>query len=326
MKRSTTVCLALLFFSFWGVPKAAAADTGTIQFNVSAMPEEIRTRTVIVTAGAGPADDAVRSVTLSGLNDFSAAVDAPAGEYFCTAVVQYDPAMDYPVTEESGAYSVTVEPGETVSLHYVVGDVGYYEQITGNNRYFSTIETETVPNEYDTSRSAQIGVYLTAPEGFDQHVVAGLANRYTGRAYTLDVYASNLLAALLSNAEAGKYQFLGAYVVGDDAERYEIAADTDILTTDDGVNFHLTVTDTQHPDRKLITPSRDKNLAVQQATQMNAPEASATPAPPTPAPPPTVTSAPDTATEKSPLRFPWMESFIIAAAAVGLIYSKKKRE
>ena len=41
------------------------------------------------------------------------------------------------------------------------------------------------------------------------------------------------------------------------------------LSTENGVDFHLTVTDTANPDREMNTPSRDQNVTVQAANSFN---------------------------------------------------------
>ena len=60
-----------------------------------------------------------------------------------------------------------------------------------------------------------------------------------------------------------------AYVVGDAENRYQFSREQNELSTDNGVDFHLTVTDTANPDREMNTPSRDQNVTVQEANSFN---------------------------------------------------------
>ena len=130
--------------------------------------------------------------------------------------------------------------------------------------------------------TAQISSYLTAPAGFSQHCIVYLQNLYSGTVYALDVYESNQLAAVCTEADSGLYAFLSARVVGDAAERYQFVCEQKELNTDDGASFHLTVADTKNPDAELCTPSRDENATVQRAAAYNAPATAAPSATPTP--------------------------------------------
>ena len=47
------------------------------------------------------------------------------------------------------------------------------------------------------------------------------------------------------------------------------SAEQNELSTENGVDFHLTVTDTASPDREMNTPSRDQNSTVQAANSFN---------------------------------------------------------
>lgn len=60
-----------------------------------------------------------------------------------------------------------------------------------------------------------------------------------------------------------------AYVVGDAENRYQFSCEQNELSTENGVDFHLTVTDTANPDREMNTPSRDQNSTVQAANSFN---------------------------------------------------------
>lgn len=256
MKRIIPAAL-LLLFCFWGTPVLAAAPTAQITFVVDSPPASIQDRTLLATAGAGPGDLAAQ-VTLSALNDYTATVEVEPGTYYCNAAVQYDYAGDYPVTEQDDICEVALQPGDTVTLHYTVWTSGYYETVTGTDRHAAGLERVDPPIGFDAATTAQIGVYLTAPQGFDRHVMVDLGNQYTGDNYTLDVYASNNLTAYEPAATAGQYQFLTARVSGDEAGRYTFRCEQEVIATDQGTAaFHLTVTDTEHPERELTTPKNE---------------------------------------------------------------------
>lgn len=261
MKRIIPAAL-LLLFCLWGTPVFAAAPTAQITFVVDSPPAAIQDRTLLVTAGADPSDLAAQ-VTLSALNDYTATVEVEPGTYYCHAAVQYDYAGDYPVTEQDNICEVALQPGDTVTLHYTVWTSGYYETITGTDRHAAGLERVDPPIGFDAATTAQIGVYLTAPQGFDRHVMVDLGNQYTGDSYTLDVYASNNLTAYEPAATAGQYQFLTARVAGDESGRYTFRCEQEVIATDHGTAaFHLTVTDTAHPERELTTPKNEPSSSV----------------------------------------------------------------
>ena len=275
MKRIIPAAL-LLLFCFWGTPVLAAAPAAQITFVVDSPPAAIQDRTLLATAGAGPGDLAAQT-TLSALNDYTATVEVEPGTYYCHAAVQYDYAGDYPVTEQDDICEVMLQPGDTVTLHYTVWTTGYYKTVTGTDRHAAGLERVDPPIGFDAATTAQIGVYLTAPQGFDRHVMVDLGNQYTGDCYTLDVYASNKLTAYEPAATAGQYQFLVARVIGDEAGRYSFSCEQEVISTDQGAAaFHLTVTDTENPDRELTTPKNEPSSSV---LQDETPEPTATPEP-----------------------------------------------
>ena len=73
-------------------------------------------------------------------------------------------------------------------------------------------------------------------------------------------------------------------------KRFVLQSEQETITTNDTEGFHLTVYDSDHPEAKMVTPSRDNNSIVQEAEQINwdsSEEVEATPEPtvePTPAP------------------------------------------
>ena len=147
-------------------------------------------------------------------------------------------------------------------------------------------------------------------------------NLYSGTVYALDVYESNQLAAVCTEADSGLYTFLSARVAGDAAERYQFECEQKELNTDDGASFHLTVTDMKNPDAELCTPSRDENTTVQRAAAYNAPAAAAPSATPTPEP---TSSQPVQQSKKSVNPFWNVLDFLpIAFTGAGLFWFRQK--
>lgn len=318
MKRIIPAAL-LLLFCFWGTPVLAAAPTAQITFVVDSPPAAIQDRTLLATAGAGPGDLAAQT-TLSALNDYTATVEVEPGTYYCNAAVQYDYAGDYPVTEQDDICEVMLQPGDAVTLHYTVWTTGYYKTVTGTDRHAAGLERVDPPIGFDTAATTQIGVYLTAPQSFDQHVMVDLGNQYTGDSYTLDVYASNKLTAYEPAATAGQYQFLAARVVGDEAGRYNFSCEQDVISTDQGtVAFHLTVTDTENPNRELTTPKNEPSSSV---LQDETPEPTATPEP----------AEPETTQQASFLGWLIKQIILLAVIVLAAVYvvipalTKRKKE
>lgn len=141
----------------------------------------------------------------------------------------------------------------------------------GQQRYYTPLPTETPPSGYQAG-TAQIGVYLTVPRGFSQPVVAYLQNLYTGDIYELNLYDANGMAAAMPQAISGKYAYLSARVAGDTAGRYRIESEQAVLLAGDGVDFHLTVTDTEQPNRTMQTPSRGQVSQEQPKPSESVPE------------------------------------------------------
>lgn len=161
-----------------------------------------------------------------------------------------------------------MEDGNHYDLIYTLAGSSWYESVTGQQRHYTLQPLETPPENYEP-KPAQVGAYLTAPVGFSQHAIVYLQNLYTDDVYDLELYESNGLAAVEPNALSGKYAFLSAYVVGDAENRYQFSCEQNELSTENGVDFHLTVTDTANPDREMNTPSRDQNSTVQAANSFN---------------------------------------------------------
>ena len=175
---------------------------------------------------------------------------------------------DYPLQEINQTTFLQAEGGNHYDLIYTLAGSSWYESVTGQQRHYTLQPLETPPENYEP-KPAQVGAYLTAPVGFSQHVIVYLQNLYTDDVYDLELYESNGLAAVEPNALSGKYAFLSAYVVGDAENRYQFSCEQNELSTENGVDFHLTVTDTANPDREMNTPSRDQNSTVQAANSFN---------------------------------------------------------
>ncbi|WP_455488966.1 hypothetical protein [Gemmiger sp.] len=261
--------LALLFaLLLCAATKVYAADTATVTVTVKDLPPKLQNRTVIVTLGNGPSDTESTVIVLDRLNNYTETVTIAPSEYYCAAAVQYDALGDYPLQEINQTTFLQVDDGNHYDLIYTLAGSSWYESVTGQQRHYTLQPLEVPPENYEPE-PAQVGAYLTAPVGFSQHVIVYLQNLYTDDVYDLELYESNGLAAVEPNALSGKYAFLSACVVGDAENRYQFSCEQNELSTENGVYFHLTVTDTANPDREMSTPSRDQNSTVQAADSFN---------------------------------------------------------
>ena len=258
----------LLGFILCTTTKVYAEDAATVTVTVKDLPQKLQNRTVIVTLGNGPSDTESTIVILGGLNNYTETVTIAPSEYYCAAAVQYDALGDYSLQEINQTTFLQAEGGNHYDLIYTLVGSSWYESVTGQQRHYTLQPLETPPENYEPE-PAQVGAYLTAPIGFSQHVIVYLQNLYTDDVYDLELYESNGLAAVEPNALSGKYAFLPAYVVGDAENRYQFRCEQNELSTENGVDFHLTVTDTANPDREMNTPSRDQNVTVQEANSFN---------------------------------------------------------
>ena len=258
----------LLGFILCTTTKVYAEDAATVTVTVKDLPQKLQNRTVIVTLGNGPSDTESTIVILGGLNNYTETVTIAPSEYYCAAAVQYDALGGYSLQEINQTTFLQAEGGNHYDLIYTLVGSSWYESVTGQQRHYTLQPLETPPENYEPE-PAQVGAYLTAPIGFSQHVIVYLQNLYTDDVYDLELYESNGLAAVEPNALSGKYAFLSAYVVGDAENRYQFRCEQNELSTENGVDFHLTVTDTANPDREMNTPSRDQNVTVQAANSFN---------------------------------------------------------
>ena len=264
MRKILALLFALLLCT---ATKVYAEDTATVTVTVKDLPQKLQNRTVIVTLGNGPSDTESTVIVLDGLNNYTETVTVVPSEYYCAAV-QYDALGDYPLQEINQTTFLQAEAGNHYDLIYTLAGSSWYESVTGQQRHYTLQPLETPPENYEPE-PAQVGAYLTAPIGFFQHVIVYLQNLYTDDVYDLELYESNGLAAVEPNALSGKYAFLSAYAVGDAENRYQFRCEQNELSTENGVDFHLTVTDTANPDREMNTPSRDQNSTVQAANSFN---------------------------------------------------------
>lgn len=258
-------------------------NNGVIVFCVASMPEDALNRTVRATIAYGPADETLAAVKLNGMNSFVDSVELEPHSYFCSYFVTNDPAMDYPVEARSDdMYTIDVTPGSCKVVYLDVSGESFYEQITGKKRYYeaeSTIETE---DGFDTNATGQIGCYLTVPETFGDTVVVYVENLFTGAVKELDLYDSNNYSAYASDVTQGRYKVVGTRVLAEGDNRFVLQSEQETITTNDTEGFHLTVYDSDHPEAKMVTPSRDNNSIVQEAERVNSAnseEVEATPEP-----------------------------------------------
>lgn len=265
MKKLLVILLGLILCT---ATKVYAEDAATVTVTVKDMPQKLQNRTVIATLGNGPSDTESTVIVLDGLNNHTATVTVAPSEYYCAAAVQYDALGDYPLQEINQTTFLQAEGGKHYDLTYVLAGSSWYESVTGQQRHYTLQPLETPPENYEP-KPAQVGAYLTAPVGFSQHVIVYLQNLYTDDVYDLELYESNGLAAVEPNVLSGKYAFLSACVVGDAENRYQFSCKQNELSTETGADFHLTVTDTVNPERKMSTPSRDQNVTVQAANGFN---------------------------------------------------------
>lgn len=282
MKRVLAILLLVPFIMVLA-PPCLAAGNGEVTVSLVDIPAELQERSVLITLGSSPNDTDTVLVVLNGLNQYCQPATLPKGIYYCNAAVQYDALNDWPLREVEGTTFLQVEAGGQYELQYEFAGESWFTEVTGQTRYYTPLPLHQPPADY-LPEAAQISAFLTAPAGFSQHCIVYLQNLYSGKVYALDVYESNQLAAVCTEADSGLYAFLSARVVGDAAERYQFECEKIELNTDDGASFHLTVTDTKNPNAELCTPSRDENTAVQRAAAYNAPAAAAPSATPTPEP------------------------------------------
>lgn len=320
MKRVLTILL-LVSFVMALAPPCHAAGYGEIAISLVDVPAELQERSVLITLGSGPNDTDTILVVLNGLNQYCQTVTLSEGIYYCNAAVQYDALNDWPLREVDGTTFLQVEAGGQYELQYEFAGESWFTEVTGQTRYYTPLPLRQPPADY-LPEAAQISAYLTAPAGFSQHCIVYLQNLYSGTVYALDVYESNQLAAVCTEADSGLYALLSARVAGDAAERYQFECEQKDVNTDADASFHLTVTDMKNPDTELRTPSHDENATVQRAAAYNAPAAAAPSATQTPEP---TSSQPVQQSKKSANPFWNVLDFLpIVFIGVGLFWFRQK--
>lgn len=320
MKRVLAILLLVPFIMVLA-PPCHAAGNGEVTVSLVDIPAELQERSVLITLGSGPNDTDTVLVVLNGLNQHSQTVTLSEGTYYCNAAVQYDALNDWPLREVDGTTFLLVEDGGQYELQYEFVGESWFTEVTGQTRYYTPQPLRQPPADYQPT-TAQVSAYLTAPVGFSQHCIVYLQNLYSGKVYALDVYESNQLAAVCTEADSGLYTFLSARVAGDAAERYQVHCEQKELNTDDSASFHLTVTDTKNPDADLSKPSRDENATVQRAAAYNAPSTAVPSATQTPEP----TSSQPVQQSQKPANAFWnvMDFLPIVFIGVGLFWFCRK--
>lgn len=218
MKRVLAILLFVPFVMALA-PPCHAAESGEVAVSLVDVPAELQERSVLITLGNGPNDTDAVLVMLNGLNQYSQTVTLPEGTYYCNAAVQYDALNDWPLREVDDTTFLQIEAGGQYELQYEFAGESWFTEVTGQTRYYTPLPLRQPPADY-LPEAAQISAYLTAPAGFSQHCIVYLQNLYSGTVYALDVYESNQLAAVCTEADSGLYAFLSARVAGDAAECY----------------------------------------------------------------------------------------------------------
>lgn len=149
---------------------AYADDDAQVTVSVQNLPQELQERSVLVTLGTGPSDTDAVLVTLDGLNNYTQTVTLAPAEYYCTAALQYDTLGEYPLTEINKTTFFQAESGVNIELIYELSGKSWYEETTGQERYYTSLPQEQTPADYEP-QTVQLGAYCTAPVGFSQHVI-----------------------------------------------------------------------------------------------------------------------------------------------------------
>lgn len=205
MKRVLAILLLVPFIMVLA-PPCLAAGNGEVTVSLVDIPAELQERSVLVTLGNGPNDTDTVLVVLNGLNQHSQTVTLPEGTYYCNAAIQYDALNDWPLREVDGTTFLQVEAGGQYELQYEFAGESWFMDVTGQTRYYTQLPLRQPPADYQPT-TAQVSAYLTAPVGFSQHCIVYLQNLYSGTVYALDVYESNQLAAVCTEADSGRMRF-----------------------------------------------------------------------------------------------------------------------
>lgn len=267
-------------------------ENGVIVFEVATMPNDILDRTVRANISYGPAYETLQSVKLNGLNSFVGSAELEPGRYFCSYMVSNDYTSDYPVEARDDAYTIEVTAGSCTVVYLDVSGESLFEQITGHPRNYEKADTIENDEGFDTNATGQIGCWLTVPETFGSTVLVYVQNLITGDVVTMKMYESNNYTAVATDVAQGRYKIVGTKVLEDGDGRVSVVCEPDTLTTRDNEGFHLTISDAEHPDAEMVTPSRDNNSVVQKANDINSSDETASNEEPTEEPTPTPSEEP----------------------------------
>ena len=253
------------------------SNNAAVVFHVTSLPENFDSG-VKCQVAYSPSRNYGKPVTLSKLNEWTQAVEIPAGEnlyWNCTVVNDF--TQDYPVSLSIGSIYKYNEaksrgdqkgliPGEVIVVNIDISNVSAFEQMTGENRYYDKEEVIQAPDGVDITQKAQIGVYVSASEGFSDNVIVHLQNLYTGKVYSLKVYSANKMMAMETNATVGPYKYIGCDISSVNGEgRYTAKMEKDNLSAPgDAANFHLIIIDNENPDAEIKTPVLDENKVYQE--------------------------------------------------------------
>lgn len=267
-------------------------ENGVIVFEVATMPNDILDRTVRANISYGPAYETLRSVKLNGLNSFVGSAELEPGRYFCSYMVSNDYTSDYPVEARNDAYTIEVTAGSCTVVYLDVSGESLFEQITGHSRNYDKVETIENDEGFDTNATGQIGCWLTVPETFGSTVLVYVQNLITGDVVTMKMYESNDYTAVATDVAQGRYKIVGTKVLEGGDARFTVVCEPDTLSTNDNEGFHLTISDAEHPDAEMVTPSRDNNSIVQKANDINSSDETASSEEPTEEPTPALSEEP----------------------------------
>lgn len=267
-------------------------ENGVIVFEVATMPNDILDRTVRANISYGPAYETLQSVKLNGLNSFVGSAELEPGRYFCSYMVSNDYTSDYPVEARDDAYTIEVTADSCTVVYLDVSGESLFEQITGHPRNYDKVETIENDEGFDTNATGQIGCWLTVPETFGSTVLVYVQNLITGDVMTMKMYESNDYTAVATDVAQGRYKIVGTKVLEDGDARFTVVCEPDTLSTNDNEGFHLTISDAEHPDAEMVTPSRDNNSIVQKANDINSSDETASSEEPTEEPTPAPSEEP----------------------------------
>lgn len=282
-------------------------------------------------------DNGYDSVTVSALNEWTAAVEVKPGDnlYWSTTATN-DITQTTPVTPDYQsifAYNTArglgdqtgLAAGEVMVVNLSISGKSMYEQMTGQKQNYTVQEVVPTEEGYDVNAAAQIGVYASCTDGFEANTDVYLENMFTGKVYTLTLYAANNMTAIDTTATQGLYKYIGCKiysVTGDESSRYTVTMENDTLyAPGDASKYHLTIVDNKKPDVEIRTPTLDNNEVYQETMATATPEPS-----PASTATPTATPAPVQATGNSAVGYVMLGIIgaIIAAGVGAYVYVSRR--